>query len=275
MVDEVITPRTVFPQMRKKNLGHDLISYYFLMDVPTGGDQAAENPNQIDLNRQDGTTIAAAESTSNSNVNAANNILNINPPAPNTNIRDRLFHLIFVRATTAYSRIVPEHLRRIIEFFLLLKALFFLVILLYVHISFSRITPTCLSDLKQLTPKDGVFRLQVFKTDDDVDYLKRQSSNSDDENKLVVNSKVGVVVNVTSNNRLIVLNVDAMKFLNDHHLRMIDDENPGQDERTPLLKYDLIRFLLPNRTDGATGTILIDKEDYDENQDENVQDVDR
>jgi len=37
------------------------------------------------------------------------------------NVRDRLIHTLFVRFALAYARIVPGHLRRFFECFILLK----------------------------------------------------------------------------------------------------------------------------------------------------------
>ncbi|XP_058514076.1 membralin isoform X2 [Ochotona princeps] len=68
---------------------------------------------------------------------------NLNPN-PLINVRDRLFHALFFKMAVTYSRLFPPAFRRLFEFFVLLKALFVLFVLAYIHIVFSRSPISCL-----------------------------------------------------------------------------------------------------------------------------------
>jgi len=54
----------------------------------------------------------------NNNMNIARNNNNQNPLI---NVRDRLFHALFIKAALAYARAFPRPVRRFIEFIVLLK----------------------------------------------------------------------------------------------------------------------------------------------------------
>lgn len=54
----------------------------------------------------------------NNNMNIARNNNNQNPLI---NVRDRLFHALFIKAALAYARTFPRPVRRFIEFVILLK----------------------------------------------------------------------------------------------------------------------------------------------------------
>lgn len=54
----------------------------------------------------------------NNNMNIARNNNNQNPLI---NVRDRLFHALFIKAALTYARIFPRPVRRFIEFIVLLK----------------------------------------------------------------------------------------------------------------------------------------------------------
>lgn len=54
----------------------------------------------------------------NNNMNIARNNNNQNPLI---NIRDRLFHALFIKAALGYARVFPKPVRRFIEFLVLLK----------------------------------------------------------------------------------------------------------------------------------------------------------
>lgn len=57
----------------------------------------------------------------NNNMNTARNNNNQNPLV---NVRDRLFHAIFIKAALTYARTFPRPVRRFIEFVVLLKVNF-------------------------------------------------------------------------------------------------------------------------------------------------------
>ncbi|XP_028906425.1 membralin isoform X2 [Ornithorhynchus anatinus] len=85
---------------------------------------------------------------------------NLNPN-PLINVRDRLFHALFFKMAVTYSRLFPPAFRRVFEFFVLLKALFVLFILAYIHIAFSRSPINCLEHVRDKWPRDGILRVEI------------------------------------------------------------------------------------------------------------------
>lgn len=57
----------------------------------------------------------------NNNINNINIARNNNNQNPLINIRDRLFHALFIKAALGYARVFPKPVRRLIEFLVLLK----------------------------------------------------------------------------------------------------------------------------------------------------------
>uniref|UniRef100_A0A673WSZ4 Transmembrane protein 259 n=1 Tax=Salmo trutta TaxID=8032 RepID=A0A673WSZ4_SALTR len=97
----------------------------------------------------------------NNNV-GANRIRNPNiNQNPLINVRDRLFHALFFKMAVTYARLFPPSFRRIFEFFVLLKALFVLFILAYIHIAFSRSPINCLEHVREKWPRDGILRVEI------------------------------------------------------------------------------------------------------------------
>ncbi|XP_059924136.1 membralin isoform X5 [Gadus macrocephalus] len=80
---------------------------------------------------------------------------------PLINVRDRLFHALFFKMAVTYARLFPPSFRRVFEFFVLLKALFVLFILAYIHIVFSRSPIRCLEAVREEWPRDGVLRVEI------------------------------------------------------------------------------------------------------------------
>ncbi|KAG9266707.1 membralin isoform X1 [Astyanax mexicanus] len=80
---------------------------------------------------------------------------------PLINVRDRLFHALFFKMAVTYARLFPPSFRRIFEFFVLLKALFVLFILAYIHIAFSRSPINCLEHVREKWPRDGILRVEI------------------------------------------------------------------------------------------------------------------
>ncbi|XP_029421332.1 membralin isoform X4 [Nannospalax galili] len=85
---------------------------------------------------------------------------NLNPN-PLINVRDRLFHALFFKMAVTYSRLFPPAFRRLFEFFVLLKALFVLFVLAYIHMVFSRSPINCLEHVRERWPREGVLRVEV------------------------------------------------------------------------------------------------------------------
>ncbi|NXJ99346.1 MBRL protein, partial [Corythaixoides concolor] len=98
----------------------------------------------------------AAAGGNNRGVRNAN--LNQNPLI---NVRDRLFHALFFKMAVTYARLFPPSFRRVFEFFVLLKALFVLFILAYIHIAFSRSPINCLEHVRDKWPRDGILRVEI------------------------------------------------------------------------------------------------------------------
>ncbi|XP_019962874.1 membralin isoform X2 [Paralichthys olivaceus] len=80
---------------------------------------------------------------------------------PLINVRDRLFHALFFKMAVTYARLFPPSFRRVFEFFVLLKALFVLFILAYIHIAFSRSPINCLEAVRERWPRDGILRVEI------------------------------------------------------------------------------------------------------------------
>ncbi|XP_060797657.1 membralin isoform X2 [Neoarius graeffei] len=98
----------------------------------------------------------------NNNNGAANRLRNPNVNQnPLINVRDRLFHALFFKMAVTYARLFPPSFRRVFEFFVLLKALFVLFILAYIHIAFSRSPINCLEHVREKWPRDGILRVEI------------------------------------------------------------------------------------------------------------------
>nr|XP_029489592.1 membralin-like isoform X2 [Oncorhynchus nerka] len=96
------------------------------------------------------------------NNGGANRIRNPNiNQNPLINVRDRLFHALFFKMAVTYARLFPPSFRRIFEFLILLKALFILFILAYIHIAFSRSPINCLEHVREKWPRDGILRVEI------------------------------------------------------------------------------------------------------------------
>lgn len=97
-----------------------------------------------------------------------------NNPNPLFNVRERLFHALFFKFAVAYARTFPRPVRRFFEFLVLLKALIAFFVLAYIHIAFSRSPTTCLNQVKDSWPRDGILRVEILRNADQ-DYTLEQS----------------------------------------------------------------------------------------------------
>ncbi|TSM94679.1 Membralin [Bagarius yarrelli] len=112
--------------------------------------------NQVNLNNNN------VPLNNNNNNGAPNRPRNPNiNPNPLINVRDRLFHALFFKMAVTYARLFPPSFRRVFEFFVLLKALFVLFILAYIHIAFSRSPINCLEHVREKWPRDGILRVEI------------------------------------------------------------------------------------------------------------------
>ncbi|XP_053996983.1 membralin [Hylaeus anthracinus] len=92
-----------------------------------------------------------------------NTTRNNNNQVPLVNVRDRLFHAIFFKAAIAYAKTFPRHVRRLIEFIVLLKAIIAFFVLAYIHIVFSRVPTNCLEHIRDDWPRDGILRVEILR----------------------------------------------------------------------------------------------------------------
>lgn len=119
-------------------------------------------------NNQNGAAVHNNHNTSsptrpvlnNNNMNTARNNNNQNPLV---NVRDRLFHAIFIKAALTYARTFPRPVRRFIEFIVLLKAIAAFFVLAYIHIVFSRAPTNCLEHIRDDWPRDGILRVEILR----------------------------------------------------------------------------------------------------------------
>ncbi|XP_060827049.1 membralin isoform X2 [Bombus pascuorum] len=119
-------------------------------------------------NNQNGAAVHNNHNTSsptrpvldNNNMNTARNNNNQNPLV---NVRDRLFHAIFIKAALTYARTFPRPVRRFIEFIVLLKAIAAFFVLAYIHIVFSRAPTNCLEHIRNDWPRDGILRVEILR----------------------------------------------------------------------------------------------------------------
>ncbi|CAD6198408.1 unnamed protein product [Caenorhabditis auriculariae] len=79
------------------------------------------------------------------------------------NVRDRLFHAMVIRIALQYNEHMSITARRVIEFSVLNIALLLLTSLLFVHLTFARSTPTCLTEVPVAAFKDGVIRVEIVR----------------------------------------------------------------------------------------------------------------
>jgi len=97
----------------------------------------------------------------NNNNNNNNNVPEQRDPL--VNVRDRLFHTMFFGLSLAYARSCPRQLRRMFECFILLKAVLCLMMLVYIHLVYTRHPVQCLEHIKDSWPRDGILRVEVVK----------------------------------------------------------------------------------------------------------------
>jgi len=100
----------------------------------------------------------------NNNILNNNNNNNQEPRDPLVNVRDRLFHTLFFRLSLAYARSCPRQLRRMLECFLLLKAVMCMLLLVYIHLVYTRHPVQCLEHISGSWPRDGILRVEIVRS---------------------------------------------------------------------------------------------------------------
>ncbi|KAK2585267.1 hypothetical protein KPH14_009963 [Odynerus spinipes] len=127
------------------------------VDTPT---TAASNNQNGTIAHNNHTLAGVIEPVlNNNNMNIARN----NNQNPLLNVRDRIFHAIFIKAALAYARTFPRPVRRFIEFVVLLKAILAFFVLTYIHIVFSRAPTNCLEHIRDDWPRDGILRVEILR----------------------------------------------------------------------------------------------------------------
>lgn len=89
-----------------------------MSQADTATDPVSNNQNGALIHNNRTFTGVIGPVLNNNNMNTARNNNNQNPLF---NVRDRLFHAVFIKASLAYARTFPRPVRRFIEFIVLLK----------------------------------------------------------------------------------------------------------------------------------------------------------
>lgn len=128
-------------------------------------------------------------------INPTMNRTRNNHPSPLLHIRERLFHALFFKFAVAYARTFPRPVRRFFEFLVLLKALVAFFVLAYIHIAFSRSPTTCLNQVRDSWPRDGILRVEILRNPAqdytiEQSYAKEQKLRKEKED---LNSMLGIL----------------------------------------------------------------------------------
>ncbi|GFT24219.1 membralin [Trichonephila clavipes] len=94
--------------------------------------------------------------------NFRNNLNNNEAFNPYVFVRNRLYHFLFNRFSLLYAHLFSEVHRKLIEFFLLLTALFSFILLIYVHRVFVQTPITCLEQYRGTWRNNGILRVEVL-----------------------------------------------------------------------------------------------------------------
>ncbi|XP_023288985.1 membralin isoform X2 [Orussus abietinus] len=129
------------------------------LDVATA--PAANNQDALVQDNNHSLAGAIGPVLNNNIMNRARN--NNNNQNPLFNMRDRLFHALFIKVALAYARAFPRPVRRFIEFIVLLKAIMAFFVLAYIHIVFSRAPINCLEHIRDEWPRDGILRVEILR----------------------------------------------------------------------------------------------------------------
>lgn len=91
-----------------------------------------------------------------------NNLNNNEAFNPYVFVRNRLYHFLFNRFALLYAQLFSEVHRKLIEFFVLLTALFSFILLMYVHVVFVQTPITCLEKYRGTWQNSGILRVEVL-----------------------------------------------------------------------------------------------------------------
>ncbi|XP_071567774.1 membralin-like isoform X2 [Temnothorax nylanderi] len=169
----------------------------------------------------------------NNNMNIARNNNNQNPLI---NVRDRLFHTLFVKAALAYARTFPRPVRRFIEFVVLLKAILAFFVLAYIHIVFSRAPTNCLEHMRDAWPRDGILRVEILRNGGE-DYSIEKSYAKEEKLRQGNVHDFSVALALLTRNGFINIEPSAV----DEERDTINTSDDGNHENLTLLEQDLMR----------------------------------
>ncbi|XP_024883535.1 membralin isoform X2 [Temnothorax curvispinosus] len=169
----------------------------------------------------------------NNNMNIARNNNNQNPLI---NVRDRLFHTLFVKAALAYARTFPRPVRRFIEFIVLLKAILAFFVLAYIHIVFSRAPTNCLEHIRDDWPRDGILRVEILRNGGE-DYSIEKSYAKEEKLRQGNVHDFSVALALLTRNGFINIEPSAV----DEERDTINTSADGNHENLTLLEQDLMR----------------------------------
>ncbi|XP_011865329.1 PREDICTED: membralin isoform X6 [Vollenhovia emeryi] len=167
----------------------------------------------------------------NNNMNIARNNNNQNPLI---NVRDRLFHALFIKAALAYARTFPRPVRRFIEFIVLLKAILAFFVLAYIHIVFSRAPTNCLEHIRNEWPRDGILRVEILRNGGE-DYSIEKSYAKEEKLRQEKDDFSNALALITRNG---FINIEPSAV--DEERDAISVPAEGNHENLTLLEQDLI-----------------------------------
>ncbi|XP_024883534.1 membralin isoform X1 [Temnothorax curvispinosus] len=170
----------------------------------------------------------------NNNMNIARNNNNQNPLI---NVRDRLFHTLFVKAALAYARTFPRPVRRFIEFIVLLKAILAFFVLAYIHIVFSRAPTNCLEHIRDDWPRDGILRVEILRNGGEDYSIEKSYAKEEKLRQGNVHDFSVALALLTRNGRFINIEPSAV----DEERDTINTSADGNHENLTLLEQDLMR----------------------------------
>ncbi|XP_077263168.1 membralin isoform X2 [Temnothorax americanus] len=170
----------------------------------------------------------------NNNMNIARNNNNQNPLI---NVRDRLFHTLFVKAALAYARTFPRPVRRFIEFIVLLKAILAFFVLAYIHIVFSRAPTNCLEHIRDDWPRDGILRVEILRNGGEDYSIEKSYAKEEKLRQGNVHDFSVALALLTRNGRFINIEPSAV----DEERDTVNTSADGNRENLTLLEQDLMR----------------------------------
>ncbi|CAG9795718.1 unnamed protein product [Diatraea saccharalis] len=193
---------------------------------------------------------------------------------PLFNVRERLFHALFFKFAVAYARTFPRPVRRFFEFLVLLKALVAFFVLAYIHIAFSRTPTTCLNNIKDSWPRDGILRVEILRNPAQ-DYSIEQSYAKErrlKKDKEELSSMLGMLategfINIESSSSDDVEEDDYIRDGTDYgNITHVHDEGQNEVESGQVMETSYINSgpeLVPNDGETDLNATIVSTEDIE------------